>query len=117
MLRQKTDYAHIHHPVRIMSVGRVIGDKDRTHIIKAVASLGNAHLMSVGDGAERPSLEALAASAGGSEIVRFRPAVDNDKLYAMLPEFNLFTNFTANIGSSASRSWRQLLTGLPDVNG
>ena len=111
MLRQKTDY-RVHHPVRIISVGRVIDDKDPTHIIEAVASLGNAHLTIVGDGAKRPSLEALVQARGWSEIVRFRPAVDNDELCAMLPEFDLFAIHSEYWELSKSLL-EALLTGLP----
>src|SRR5215831_19214943 len=54
-LRQKRDY-QLHQPARIISVGRIFDDKDPTHIIEAVAGLGNSHLTIVGDGPRRPAI-------------------------------------------------------------
>jgi glycosyltransferase involved in cell wall biosynthesis len=113
MLRQKTDYA-LHNPVRIVSVGRVIDDKDPTHIIEAVAALGNAHLTIVGDGAKRLALESMVGKRGWSGMVTFRPAIPNDELCAMLPEFDLFAIHTEYWEISKSLL-EALLTGLPCI--
>jgi glycosyltransferase involved in cell wall biosynthesis len=113
MLRQKTDY-RLHNPVRIISVGRVIDDKDPTHIIEAVAALDNAHLTIVGDGAKRPALEAMVQARGLAETVSFRPAVANDELCAMLPEFDLFAIHSEYWELSKSLL-EALLTGLPCI--
>ncbi len=113
LLRQKTDY-RLHDPVRIISVGRLFDDKDPTHIIEAVAALGNAHLTIVGDGAKRPVLEAMVAARGWQNIVTFRPAVPNDELCAMLPDFDLFAIHTEYWEISKSLL-EALLTGLPCI--
>jgi glycosyltransferase involved in cell wall biosynthesis len=112
-LRKKTDYA-LHRPVKIISVGRVIGDKDPTHIIEAVAAIGNAHLTVVGDGANLPAIRAIVSERGWADIVTFRPAVENDELCAMLPEFDLFAVHTEYWEISKS-VLEALLTGLPCV--
>ena len=113
MLRRKIDY-RLHSPVRIVSVGRVFEGKDPTHLIEAIATLGNAHLTIVGDGAKRPALEAMAQARGWSEIVSFRPAVDNDELCAMLPDFDLFAIHSEYWEISKSLL-EALLTGLPCI--
>ncbi len=113
MLRRKTDY-RLHDPVRVISVGRVIDDKDPTHIIEAVAALGNAHLTIVGDGAKRPAIEAMVQTRGLAEIVSFRPAVANDELCALLPEFDLFAIHSEYWEISKSLL-EALLTGLPCI--
>jgi L-malate glycosyltransferase len=112
-LRQKLDYS-LHDPVRIISVGRIIDDKDPTHIIEAVAALGNAHLTIVGDGAKRPAVEGMVRERGWSEIVSFRPAVPNDDLCAILPDFDVFAIHTEYWELSKSLL-EALLTGLPCV--
>ncbi len=112
-LRRKTNYA-LHDPVRIISVGRVFEDKDPTHLIQAVVELGHAHLTIVGDGALRPRLETWVQARGWSEIVSFRPAVDNDTLCAMLPDFDLFAIHSEYFEISKSLL-EALLTGLPCV--
>lgn len=112
-LRRKTDYS-LHRPVRIVSVGRVIDDKDPTHIIEAAAQMGNAHVTVVGDGAKLPAIQAMVTERGWSDIVEFRPAVPNDELCAMLPEFDLFAVHTEYWEISKS-VLEALLTGLPCI--
>jgi len=113
LLRQKRVYRR-HDPARIISVGRLFDDKDPTHIIEAVAAIGNADLTIVGDGAKRPALEAMVAARGWQDIVTFRPAVPNDELCAMLPEFDLFAIHTEYWEISKSLL-EALLTGLPCI--
>lgn len=112
-LARKTNYA-LNRPVKIISVGRVIGDKDPTHIIEAVAAIGNAHLTVVGDGAKLPAIRAMVEERGWSNIVTFLPAVENDVLCAMLPDFDLFAVHTEYWEISKS-VLEALLTGLPCV--
>ncbi len=113
MLRQKTDY-RLHDPVRVISVGRLFDDKDPTPIIEAVAALGNTHLTIVGDGAKRPALETMVQARGWRDIVDFRPAVANDELCAMLPDFDLFAIHSEYWEISKSLL-EALLTGLPCI--
>ena len=79
-----------------------------------MAALGNAHLTIVGDGAKRPALEAMVAARGWQNIVTFRPAVPNDELCAMLPDFDLFAIHTEYWEISKSLL-EALLTGLPCI--
>ncbi len=112
-LQPKTDYS-LRDPVRIISVGRVFDKKDPTPIIEAVTALGNAHLTIVGDGAKRTTLETMVQTRGWSRSVSFRPAVDNDELCAMLPDFDLFAIYSEYWEISKSLL-EALLTGLPCV--
>jgi glycosyltransferase involved in cell wall biosynthesis len=99
---------------RIICVGRLIREKNPQHIIRAVATLPDTHLTVVGDGPERPALEQLTSSLGVSTRVSFRPAVANDELCAMLPEFDLFAVHTEYFELNKS-VLEALLTGLPVV--
>lgn len=112
-LREKTSYARTG-PLRIISVGRLIKEKDPRHIIAAVATTPGTELTIVGDGAERPSLEQLASDLKVTDRVRFLPAVPNDELCAMLPAFDLFAVHTEywELNKSVLEG---LLTGLPLV--
>ena len=112
-LKEKTDYARGER-LRIVCVGRLNVDKNPADIVRAVARLPDAELTIVGDGPERPALEALARDLGAAGRVIFRPAVDNDELCAMLPGFDLFAVHTEywEINKSVLEA---LLTGLPVV--
>ena len=112
-LRTKNDY-RLHDPVRVINVGRVIDDKDPTHIIEAVIALGDAQLTIVGDGAKHPAIEAMVRSRGWSHRVTFRAAVPNDELCAMLPDFDIFAVHTEYWEISKSLL-EALLTGLPCI--
>jgi glycosyltransferase involved in cell wall biosynthesis len=104
----------MHDPVRIISIGRLFDDKDPTHIIEAVAAVGNAHLTIIGDGAKRPALEAMVQARGWQNIVTFRPAVPNDELCAILSDFDLFAIHSEYWEISKSLL-EALLTGLPCI--
>jgi glycosyltransferase involved in cell wall biosynthesis len=112
-LGQKTDYTS-GHPFRIISVGRLIQDKNPVHLIMAIARLPDADLTIVGDGPERQALEHLVSELGIGARVRFRPAIGNDELCGWLPEFDLFAVHTEywELNKSVLEA---LLTGLPLV--
>lgn len=112
-LRRKTNYT-LNNPVRIICVGRLLDEKDPSPIIRAIADISNVELLIVGDGPKRPALEALAAQLGVVNRVRFTPAIANDELCRMLPEFDLFAVHTEywELNKSVLEA---LLTGLPVV--
>jgi glycosyltransferase involved in cell wall biosynthesis len=112
-LRQKTNYARGDR-FSILSVGRLNSDKNPNNIIGAVARIHDAELTIVGDGPQRPILEALADQRGIADRVIFRPAVDNDELCTILPDFDLFAVHTEywEINKSVLEA---LLCGLPVV--
>lgn len=112
-LREKTSYARSG-PFRIISVGRLIKEKDPRHIIEAVAAISGVELTIVGDGSERANLEQRAKQLAVTDRVRFLPAVPNDELCAMLPGFDLFAIHTEYWELNKSLL-EALLTGLPVV--
>lgn len=112
-LRRKTSYA-LNGPPRIICVGRLLDEKDPTPIIRAVASQPGVELLIVGDGPKRAELEALSTHLGVADRVRFAPAIGNDDLCRMLPEFDLFVVHTEywELNKSVLEA---LLTGLPVI--
>src|SRR5262249_1411491 len=92
-LRKKASYRLGAGP-RIILVGRLLDDKDPTPIIRAVASIPKVELLVVGDGPKRGALERLVAELGVADRVKFAPAIANDDLCRMLPEFDLFAVHT-----------------------
>jgi glycosyltransferase involved in cell wall biosynthesis len=95
-------------------VGRLFDDKDPGNIIRAVAALPDTTFTVVGDGPKRPQLEALARECGVADRVSFLPAVANDALCRMMPDFDIFAVHTEYWEISKS-VLEALLTGLPVV--
>jgi glycosyltransferase involved in cell wall biosynthesis len=112
-LTRKADY-RLHDPVRLLYVGRLFEDKNPANILRAVASLPGVEFTLVGDGPLRGVLEDLAQSLGIGSRTRFLPAVPNDDLCRMLPEFDLFALHTQYWELNKSLL-EALLTGLPCV--
>ncbi|KRR18498.1 glycosyltransferase family 4 protein [Bradyrhizobium retamae] len=112
-LRRKTNYQLGAVP-RIICVGRLLDEKDPSPIIRAVASIPKLELLVVGDGPKRGALAALAIELGVADRVKFSPAIANDDLCKMLPEFDLFVVHTEywELNKSVLEA---LLTGLPVV--
>ncbi|WP_026380424.1 glycosyltransferase [Afifella pfennigii] len=112
-LREKSDYSRGER-FRMVCVGRLVPEKNPDNIIRAVAELPEAELTIVGDGPQRPALEALSAELGVTDRVIFRPAVDNDELCEILPSFDAFVVHTEywELNKSVLEA---LLTGLPLV--
>lgn len=112
-LRQKTDYA-LHKPARLLYVGRLFEHKNPRHILKALTDLPDVHFTLVGDGPQRPILEAYARELGLERRVVFEPSVANDVLCRRLPEFDLFVIHSQywELNKSVLEA---LLTGLPVV--
>ena len=112
-LQKKDDY-RLHHPVRIVSVGRQIREKNPDNIIRAVQGLPDTHLTLVGDGSYHEYLRNLVQELGLQDRVDFRPAVSNSELCRLLPEFDIFAVHTEYWEISKS-VLEPLLTGLPVV--
>lgn len=112
-LRQKTDY-RLHEPLRLLSVGRQIEAKNPEAILKALATIPDAHLDLVGDGPLHDRLVALADALGLSGRVRFVRALPNDELVRQLPEYDLFVVHT-DFWELSKSVLEALLTGLPVV--
>lgn len=112
-LRKKTEYA-LHDPVRLLSVGRHFREKHPSNIIRALMHIPQAHLTLVGDGPAQTELERLAVECGVAGRTSFLRTVPNDRLCAMLPDFDIFVVHTEywEIGKSVLEP---LLTGLPVV--
>jgi len=112
-LRVKENY-RAGRPFRIISVGRLIPEKNPANLIEAVAHLHDTELTIVGDGPERPNLEALTERRGVSARIHFKPAVPNDDLCAQMPDFDLFAIHTEYWELNKSLL-EALLTGMPIV--
>ena len=76
-------------PRRILSVGRLVPQKDHSCLLKAIVGL-NVDLTIIGDGPLRPSLEALVASLGVADRVRLIPAVPHREIQRYYAEADLF---------------------------
>ncbi len=111
-LRQKKSY-DLHHPPRIISVGRQFRAKNPDNLIRAVAET-EAEFTVVGDGALHEYLKSVARECGVADRVIFRPAVPNDELCRMLPEYDLFATHSDYWEISKS-VLEPLLTGLPVI--
>ncbi|HET9384124.1 MAG TPA: glycosyltransferase family 4 protein [Gemmatimonadales bacterium] len=79
--RPKTDADREHVPT-VLFVGRLVERKGVTHLVEAVAQLADrrARLVIVGDGPERPRLEARARELGIAHRVEFRGRISDADL-------------------------------------
>jgi glycosyltransferase involved in cell wall biosynthesis len=112
-LRPKTDY-RLHHPIRVVSVGRQFREKDPAHLLEAVAELGNVTLTLVGSGPLHNQLRDMARRLGISHRVEFRTAIPNSTLCESLADYDLFAVHSeyAEISKAVLEA---LLVGLPVV--
>jgi len=83
----------------IMSVGRLVGLKGLRVILEAMSTLPQTHYAIVGQGEERPRLEALAKRLGLSERVHFLGGIAHERLPVVLREADVFVQPT--IGEEA----------------
>jgi L-malate glycosyltransferase len=112
-LRPKNSYA-LRSPIRAVCIGRQIGEKNPSNIIKAIASLPNMHLTLVGDGPKHGDLRKLAADTGHAERFTFIRSVPNDELCCMLPDFDLLA-YHSEYAELSKVIIEGALTGLPMV--
>ena len=112
-LRKKDAYA-LHRPVKVISVGRHFALKNPGNIIRAVAAMPEVEFTLVGDGAFQESLETLARESGAGDRIIFRPAIPNDELCRVLPEYDIFAIHTEHWEISKS-VLEALLTGMPTI--
>lgn len=112
-LKRKNDYS-LHDPVRIISIGRQFKEKNPENLIKAVASIPNAELTMVGDGPYHEHLKKVASDSGIAKRVIFYPAIKNDHLCSILPDYDIFATHSEYWELSKS-VLEPLLTGLPVI--
>lgn len=95
-------------PGLILHVGRLVEKKGTRHLIEALATLPQASLVVIGDGPERPRLEAQARRLGLLERVRFVGALPPDEVRSWMRRAWLLAapSITARDGDSE---------GLPTV--
>lgn len=81
-------------PVNVLTVARLVEKKGLEHALRAVADvIGRGHALRyeiLGDGPLRPSLEGLVEELGIARDVRFRGAVDHERVRAAMAGAHLF---------------------------
>ena len=112
-LRKKESY-QLHSPPRILCVGRQIDGKKPDNIVRAVART-SAELTLVGDGPHHLLLRRIAEELQIEDRVHFYPAIANNELCAMLPDFDIFA-FQMDYWGIAKSVMEPMLTGLPIVH-
>lgn len=112
-LHRKDDY-RLHHPVRVISVGRQFREKNPDNLIRAIAKMHGVHLTLVGDGPYHDHLRKVASECGIEDRVEFHPSLPNDELCRRLPEFDIFATHSEYWEISKS-VLEPLLTGLPVI--
>lgn len=112
-IRKKTDYS-LHSPIKLISVGRHFALKNPENIIKAVQRIPSAELTLIGSGPYQSHLEDVSTRLGLSGRVHFIQTISNDKLVAMLPDFDLFTVHTQQWELSKALI-EAMLTGMPII--
>lgn len=112
-LGKKENYG-LHHPVRVISVGRQIKEKNPENIIRAIKLLPGVHLTLVGDGDYHYYLQNLVRECQMQDQVTFYQALPNDVLCRQLPDYDIFAVHTEYFEISKS-VLEPLLTGMPVV--
>jgi len=112
-LRKKTDY-ELHHPIRILSVGRQCVGKNPEMLVRAVAGIPDVVLTLIGDGNCHEYLVLIAKEAGVSDRVRFIRSLTNDRLCATLSDHDIFAVHNDYWGIPKA-VMEPMLVGLPIV--
>ena len=110
-VEEKKTYA-LHHPVRLISVGRHFPLKNPENIIRAVADMQDVELTLVGDGPLQEPLMQQVKDAHLEQKVLLRPSIPNRELCHMLPEYDIFVVHTEHWEISKALL-EALLTGMP----
>jgi glycosyltransferase involved in cell wall biosynthesis len=80
--------------LRVLCVGRLVADKGQELLLRAIAQLRvggtDVRLDLVGDGAQRATLEELAAGLGVAGAVAFRGSVGQDRIRELYAEADVF---------------------------
>jgi glycosyltransferase involved in cell wall biosynthesis len=111
-LRRKTCY-RLGQPPRIISIGNQMPGKNPDNLIRAVAET-EVELTLVGKGEYHEYLKSVAQECGVADQIVFKPAIPNDDLCEMLPEFDIFAAHCDYWGIPKA-VMEPLLTGLPVV--
>ncbi|RVT96722.1 glycosyltransferase family 1 protein [Rhodovarius crocodyli] len=105
----------------IISLGRLEPRKGMDMVLRALPGLPDARYTIIGEGADRPRLEALAAELGVAERVRFAGAVDDTRKAALLSAADIFAMPARREGASVEGYGLVYLEaawfGLPGVAG
>lgn len=112
-LREKTDYM-LHHPIRIISVGRQFKDKNPENFLRATPMLRNVHLTLVGDGPYHAYLRGVVRECQMQDRVTFHRTLPNDELCSQLPDYDIFV-VHSEYWEISKAVLEALLTGLPVV--
>jgi glycosyltransferase involved in cell wall biosynthesis len=99
----------------VMSVGRLIGWKGLRIIIEAITQIPELHYVVVGEGAERPRLEELAARLGLRERVHFLGGIDHDLLPPLLRAADIFVQPSIGEEAFGITVIEAMASGLPVV--
>jgi glycosyltransferase involved in cell wall biosynthesis len=97
---------------RLVFVGRFDPQKDHATILRALASVRNAHLLLVGDGPLRPQLQQMAQSLGLSERVTFLGR--RSDVAAVLKASDIYVHSTNSDGFGIA-ACEAMAVGLPVV--
>ncbi len=87
----------------IASVGHLVERKGHHHVIQALAELRDVTLLIAGDGPEKSALQALAASLGVSDRVRFLGVLDQSALC------DVYNCADATVLASSREGWANVL--------
>ena len=98
----------------LATVGALIPRKGQQFVIRALARLPDAHLMLVGDGPDRATLEALARDSGMAGRVHFIGSLDHELLPTLLSAADMMVLPSASEG--LANAWVEALAcGCPLV--
>ncbi len=112
-LVKKDDY-RLRSPVRMVSVGRQIAEKNPDNVLRALARIPETHLTLVGDGPYHERLKSLAKDLGIADRVAFHKSIPNSELCAQLPDFD-FSVIHSEYWEISKAVLESVLTGLPVI--
>lgn len=112
-LRPKEGY-DLHHPVRVVSVGRQFAEKDPRPILDACLELDDVHLTLVGDGAYHADLQEMVRRRSAEARVTLHRRLANDDVCSLLRHSDLFAVHT-EYWELSKAMLEAMLTGLPMV--
>ncbi|MBB3909668.1 glycosyltransferase [Sphingomonas desiccabilis] len=104
----------------VVSLGALIPRKGHAIVAEAVSSLPGVTLWIVGEGPERPRLEALIAGSGAGDRIRLLGAVPHDKMATVLAAADVMA--LASSSEGLANAWVEALASgtpivIPDAGG